>query len=97
MVKVDFMEGCAARMETVLYCSARDCERRPDSYGDPGGAVGTELGESARGIARDTGPFFYVLYIPWHVTSGEKERCFRVVVAAFQRPHGQTLSSLLSW
>ena len=61
VVKVDFMEGCAARMETVLYCSARDFERRPDSFGDPGGAVGTELEESAGGIVRGTGPFLRAL------------------------------------
>ena len=81
MVKVDFMEGCAARLETVLCSSARDCGRQPASYGDPGGSVGAELDESTL----CTCPF-YVRYIPWQVTSGEKERCFRVVVTVFQRP-----------
>ena len=96
MVKVEFMEGCAARMEKFLYCSARNCGRQLASHGDPGGAVGNELDERARGIPRCNGPI-YVRCIPWRVTSGEKERCFRVVVKVFQRPESQTLSSVVSW
>ena len=71
------------------------CGRQPPSYGNPGGPDGAELEESAGGIARSTGPL-KVPYIPWHVTSGETEKCFCVVLASFQRPQSRTLSSLVS-
>ena len=56
------MEGCAARMETVLYSSASCFGRRPATYDD-------QEVHSAPSRLSALG----VLHIPWQGTSGEKE------------------------
>ena len=85
MVKVDFMDGCVARMETVLYSSAGYFGRRPASHDDQ------EVRSAPSRLDA-----LVVLHIPWHATSVEKERFFHFVVTVFQHPQCQTLSSLVS-
>ena len=57
------MEGCAARMETVLYSSASCFGRRPATYDDQ------EVHSAPSRLSA-----LMVLHIPWQATSGEKER-----------------------
>ena len=85
MVKLDFMEVCVARMETVLCSSAGYFGRRPASYDD----------QEVRSAPSRLNALV-VLHIPWHATSGEKERFFHIVVNVFRHPQCQTLSSLVS-
>ena len=75
MVKVDFMEGCVARMETVLHSSTRYFGRQPASCDD----------QEVRSAPSRLNALV-VLHIPWHATSGEKERFFHIVVNVFRHP-----------